>query len=173
MASKPNTVRGITSSIQKMTLSPEKAAIRKITAKPEQYIDAFNSLVRAWIRANIELGNPSIDLDIRLRYYEIVSHEMPADFMVWYFDEHRTMVAKFNRFNMFRQQHGDKIKATAVIQQSHLPVATGTYRPDRRVFEVADAFAPNGGRKKRTQYRRRMRMRTRRQTRTRNRNPRK
>ena len=152
---------GITSS--QKTISPEEAAIRKIIANPGKYIAAFNILLKAWIRANIELGNPSIDITIRLPYYELATHEMPSDFMVWYFDKRRTMVAKFNKFNMFREQHGDKIKATAVIQQSHLPVpvATGaTYRPDMSAIAAADAFGPaGGGRKKRTQHRRMRRTR--------------
>jgi hypothetical protein len=151
-----------------MTLSPEKA-IRKITANPEQYIDAFNILLKAWIRANIR----RIDRrDMLLICDTLLAYEMPADFMVWYFDESHPTIDKFVEFNMFRQQHGDKIKATAVIQ---LPVATGTkHRENMSVIAAADAFGPNGGRKKRTQYRRRMRMRTRRQKRTRNRrNPRK
>ena len=171
MASNPKTVRGITRSIHKMTLSPEEIAIRKITANPEQYIAAFNILRRAWIKANIRRIDPS---DMLLICDELLTYEMPADFMVWYFDKSRTIV-KFNKFNMFRQEHGDKIKAVNVIQRSHLPVATGTaYRPNMRTIEAADAFGPpQGGRKKRTQYRRRMRMRTRRQKRTRNRNPRK
>ena len=172
MASKPNTVRGITSSIHKMTLSPEESAIHKIIANPKQYIDAFNILLRTWIRANIQSSN----YDMLRTLDELSSSEMPADFMVWYFDKSRTIV-KFNKFNMFRQEHGDKIKAVNVIQQSHLPVATSTaYREDMSAIKSADAFGPgpNGGRKKRTQYRRRMRMRTRRQKRTRNRrNPRK
>jgi hypothetical protein len=153
-----------------MTLSPEKAAIGKITAKPEQYIDAFNILLKTWIHANIRRIDRS---DMLLICDELLTYEMPADFMLWYFDKSRTIV-KFNKFNMFRQEHGDKIKAVNVIQQSHLPVATGTIREDMRTIEAADAFGPNpnGGRKKRTQHRR-MRMRTRRQKRTRNRNPRK
>ena len=153
--------KGIKSSIGK-TESPKKAAIHKIIENPKQYIAAFNILLRAWIRANIELGNPLIDVNIRFKYHEIVSHEMPPDFMVWYFDKRRTMVAKFNKFNMFRQEHGDKIKATAVIQQSHLsvPVATGTY--DMSAIAAADAFGPparEGGRKKRKQTRRMRRTR--------------
>lgn len=167
MASNSETVRGITRSIRKMTISPEKAAIHKIIANPGKYIAAFNILLRAWIRANIELGNPSIDVTIRLAYYEILTNEMPPDFMVWYFDKRRTMVSKFNNFNMFREQHGYKIKATAVIQQSHLlvPVAIGaTYRPNMSAIAAADAFGPPpaagyGGRKKRTQHRRMRRTR--------------
>ena len=166
MASDSKTVHGITSSIRKMTISPKKAAMHKIIANPGKYIAAFNILLRAWIRANIELGNPLIDDTIRLAYYELLSYEMPPEFMVWYFDKRRTMVAKFNKFNMFREQHGDKIKATAVIQQSHLsvPVATGaTYRPDMSAIAAADAFGPpparEGGRKKRTQQRRMRRTR--------------
>jgi hypothetical protein len=154
-------------------ISPEEIAIRKITANPEQYIAAFNILIRTWIKANIRRIDRRDMLSI---CDELLAYEMPAEFMVWYFHKHAN--SKFNSFNMFREQHGNKIKATAVIQQSHLPATTGTaYREDMRTIAAADAFRPNsngsnGGRKKRTQYRRRMRMRTRRH-RTRNRNPRK
>lgn len=160
MASDSKTVHGITNSIRKMTISPKKAAMHKIIANPGKYIAAFNILLRAWIRANIL----SIDHTLALICDELLSYEMPPDFMVWYFDKRRT-VAKFNKFNMFREQHGDKIKATAVIQQSHLsvPVATGTYRPDMSAIAAADAFGPpparEGGRKKRTQHRRMRRTR--------------
>lgn len=150
-------MHGITSSIRKMTISPEKAAIRKIIAKPQKYITAFNILLRAWIKAHIL----SIDHTLGLICDELLSYEMPPDFMVWYFDK-RSAIDKFNKFNMFREQHGDKIKATAVIQQSHIPVpvATGaTYRPDMSAIAAADAFGPNGGRKKRTQQRRMRRTR--------------
>ena len=158
MASNSNTVHGITSSIRKMTISPEEAAIGEITANPEQYITAFNILLKDWIKPNIRI---IVHRDMLLICDELLAYEMPPDFMLWYFDKRRT-IAKFNKFNMFRQQHGDKIKATVVIQQSHLsvPVATGTtYRPDMSAIAAANAFGPQGGRKKRTQHRRMRRTR--------------
>ena len=159
MASKNSkTVRGITSSIQK-TISPEKAAISTITETPGKYIAAFNILLRAWIRANIR---GIVYRDMLLICDELLSYEMPPDFMRWYFHKHA--ISNFNKFNMFREQHGDKIKAIAVIQQSHrsVPVATGTaYRRDMSAIAAADAFGPSrqGGRKKRTQHRRMRRTR--------------
>ena len=74
------------------------------------------------------------------------------------------MVVKFDKFNTFRQQHGDKIKATAVIQQSHIRVhvAASHASLDMRAIRAADAFGPapgGGGRKKRTQHRRMRRTR--------------
>ena len=46
MASKSKKpVRGITSSIRKMTIFPEKAAIGEIIANPGKYIAAFNILI--------------------------------------------------------------------------------------------------------------------------------
>lgn len=162
MDSNSKTVRGITSSIRKMTISPEQTAIHKaihkIIINPGKYIAAFNILLKAWIKANIR----RIDsIDMLLICDELLAYEMPKEFMVWYFDERRPTIVKFNRFNMFRQQHGDKIKAVKVIQQSHLPVATGTaYRgEDMSAIAAADAFGPQGGRKKRTQHRRMRRTR--------------
>lgn len=157
MASNSKTVSKITSSIRKMTISPEQTAIHKIIINPGKYIAAFNILLRAWIRANIL----SIDHTLGLICDELLSYEMPPEFMLWYFDERRPTIAKFNKFNMFREQHGDKIKAVNVIQQSHLPVATdATYRPVMSAIAAADAFGPRGGgRKKRTQHRRMRRTR--------------
>ena len=176
MASKTKSktaVHDIARSIRKMTISPEKAAIGKITTNPEQYIAAFNILLRAWINANIRSFD---DHAMLLICDELLSYEMPPDFMRWYFHKHA--ISNFNKFNMFREQHGDKIKAIAVIQQSHrsVPVATGTaYRRNMSAIAAASAFGPQGGRKKRTQHRRMRRtriIRTRRH-RAQNRNPRK
>ena len=165
----------LTSSIHKMTISPQQAAIRKITKNPTKYVAAFNILLRSWIRANI---SSLIPIHI---YYELLGNEMPQDFMLWYFGHNN--YTKFNKFNTFRELHGDKIKAVNVIQQHHLTAATShhtlksEYRPvDMSAIAVADAFGSpsQGGRKQRKQTRartqhRRMRIkmiRTRRQKRT-------
>lgn len=169
----------LASSIRKMTISSTKTdAVREIIANPNKYTTEFNILLRSWIRANFNSLPPTTHIQI---YYELLGNEMPPNFMLWYFGHNND--TKFDKFNTFRKQHGDKIKATAVIQQHHLSAATShhtlksEYRPvDMSAIAVADAFGSpsQGGRKQRKQTRartqhRRMRIkmiRTRRQKRT-------
>ena len=68
-----------------MAISREEAAITTITtitANPEQYITAFNILLKDWIKANILRID---DRTLLLICDELLSYEMPPDFMMWYF----------------------------------------------------------------------------------------
>lgn len=150
----------LASSIRKMTISSTKTdAVREIIANPNKYTTEFNILLRSWIKAHLN-SLPPTHIQI---YYELLGNEMPPNFMLWYFGHNND--TKFDKFNTFRKQHGDKIKATAVIQARLLrPATIGT---DMSVLAAANAFGPDqGGRKKRKQTRvrtRQRRMRTRRQ----------
>jgi hypothetical protein len=143
----------LTSSIRKMTISSTKTdAVREIIANPNKYTTEFNILLRSWIKANLNSLPPT---HIRI-YYELLANEMPPNFMLWYFGHNND--TKFDKFNTFRKQHGDKIKATAVIQARLLRPAT--IDTDMSVLAAADAFRPTqGGRKKRKQTRVRTRQR--------------